>query len=268
VARSGGELKRGLFLGAPGVVCLIALLVLPLANGDFTLDNYTALLSPAYGLYFYDTFRIGLIACAVAMVFAYPVAYRIAMERRARQRRALLGFFIAMMFLSVLARVYSIALTFGPVGLARRIASVLGIAANGYSMAEILVVMGLVHLTLPIATLTLIGSLQNINPRLVEAAQALGSTRWHAHLSVTLPLSAPAAISGFLICFSLCTSAFVIPMVLGGGRVLFVSNLIYNRFSEIADFPGGAAIAVILLVITLLVVSTMTALANRVRKSV
>jgi ABC-type spermidine/putrescine transport system permease subunit I len=73
-------------------------------------------------------------------------------------------------------------------------------------------------------------------------------------LTITLPLSRAGLVSAFLIALTFSISAFVIPMVLGKGRVLFVSNTIYNRFSEIADYPSGAAISVVMLVVSLLVV--------------
>ena len=96
-----------------------------------------------------------------------------------------------------------------------------------------------------------IGTIQNINPRLTEAAQVLGSSRLKSHLTITVPLCVPGLLSAFLISFTLCLSAFVVPMVLGKGKVLFISNLIYARFSEIANYPSGSAVAIIMLVVSL-----------------
>ena len=53
-------------------------------------------------------------------------------------------------------------------------------------------------------------------------------------------------------------SAFVIPMVLGRGRVLFMSNVIYTRFSDIANYPSGAAISLVMLAVALAVVAVIT----------
>ena len=98
------------------------------------------------------------------------------------------------------------------------------------------------------ATLTLLGTIQNVDPRLVDAAQALGAPGWKAHLTITLPLCMRGLLAAFLFAFTFSISAFVIPMILGKGRVLFISNLIYNRFSEIANYPSGAAISIVLFV--------------------
>ena len=64
----------------------------------------------------------------------------------------------------------------------------------------------------------------------------------------------PGLLSAFLISFTLCLSAFVVPMILGKGKILFVSNLIYARFSEIANYPSGSAISIIMLVLSLLII--------------
>jgi ABC-type spermidine/putrescine transport system permease subunit I len=64
-------------------------------------------------------------------------------------------------------------------------------------------------------------------------------------------------MAAFMLCFTFSISAFVIPLVLGKGRVLFVSNLIYSRFGEVGNYPGGAALSIALLGLSLLVVYTL-----------
>ena len=137
----------------------------------------------------------------------------------------------------------------------------LEISTNSRGYIECLVVAGLLHFIIPMAALTLIGTIQNLNPRLVEAAQALGAARWKAHLTVTIPLSARGILSAFLISYTLSISAFVVPMVLGKGKILFVSNLIYSRFSEVANYPSGSAISISLLVISLTIVYVVSRVA-------
>ena len=84
-------------------------------------------------------------------------------------------------------------------------------------------------------------------------------------LTITLPLCAPGLLAAFLFAFTFSISAFVIPMILGKGRVQFISNLIYNRFSEIADYPSGAAISIVLFIVALATVYLMSRAANRGR---
>jgi putative spermidine/putrescine transport system permease protein len=173
-------------------------------------------------------------------------------------RKLSIGFLIGMLFLSTLVRVYALQLTFGPTGYARLISGLLNVSPNGRFYTDLVVTFGLLHYLIPISAITLLGTIQNVNPKLAEAAQVLGASRLKSHFTITLPLCIPGLLSAFLICFTLCLSAFVVPMILGKGKVLFVSNLIYARFSEIANYPSGSAVAIIMLVIALMTIYGVT----------
>jgi ABC-type spermidine/putrescine transport system permease subunit I len=224
------------------------------ANAPFTLANYAELLTPAFAGFFLETMRISLLASLAGLVFAFVLAYWITRRFSARWRAAAVGFFVTLMFLSVLVRTYALELTFGATGPLRPLLQSLHIAVNGRGYIETLVGGGLLHYIVPMATLTLLGTIQNVDPRLVDAAQALGAPAWKAHLTITLPLCVRGLLAAFLFAFTFSISAFVIPMILGKGRVLFISNLVYNRFSEIADYPSGAAISMVLFVVALAIV--------------
>ena len=229
----------------------------------YTWQNYTELLAPAYLRYFGDTFRIGFIASIVALFAGYPIAYRIARARSDRGRRVWLTFLVTLFFLSILVRVYSVALAVGPAGFGRDLSKLLGLGLNNETYIQLSIIVGLLHCLIPMAALSLLAPLQNLNPSLVEAAQALGAPVWKSHVTVTIPLSVRGILSAFMLCFTFCLSAFVIPLVLGKGRVLFVSNLIYSRFGEVGDYPSGAAIAVVLLLLSIAVVYGLTRATSR-----
>src|SRR5215471_15876054 len=224
------------------------------ANAPLTFANYLELLTPAFAGFFFETLRISLLASLAGLVFAFPLAYWITRRLSPRWRAIAVGSFVTLMFLSVLVRTYALELTFGAAGPLRPLLLSLGISPNGRGYIETLVGAGLLHYIVPMATLTLLGTIQNVDPRLVDAAQALGAPAWKAHLTITLPLCMRGLLAAFLFAFTFSISAFVIPMILGKGRVLFISNLIYNRFSEIADYPSGAAISMVLFAVALAVV--------------
>jgi ABC-type spermidine/putrescine transport system permease subunit I len=115
--------------------------------------------------------------------------------------------------------------------------------------------------------LILIGAIQNLNPRLTEAAQSLGASAFKAHLTVTVPLCVKGLVSAFLVSMTLGISAFVIPWILGRGRVLFISNLIYSRFSEVANYPSGAAISIVMMVLSIILIFVMSRLATRLDRT-
>jgi len=267
---------------APVCTVLLGLLVLPVLilvdesfreftpgfigarpHAGYTSENYAALLDPAYRFYFIETFWLGLLTSCLALVCAYPIAYRIARSPIAFERRALVMLLVVMVFLGTLVRVYAVLLALGPAGFGSAIVSILGTTLNGIFYTELTVIAGLLHFTIPIAALALLGSIQGINPRLSDAAQALGANRTISFVTVTLPLSAPGLLSAFMLCYTFCISAFVVPMVLGKGRVQFASNLIYSRFGEVGNYPGGSAISVVMLVLSIGLLYLITRLINR-----
>ena len=218
-----------------------------------TLENYVALLHPVYFEYLTTMLWCASVATATALIMSYPIAYIIARTKVHAVRIATIGLLVGLLFLSALVRVYALELSFGTVGLGRMIAKLMDVSANSRTYAEFLVVIGLMHHSIPLAALLMTGAIQNINPRLVEAGQALGAPLWRAHWSITLPLSMPGILSAFLVCYTINLSAFVVPMILGKGKIAFLSNLIYDRYAEIANFPSGSAISVQLLLVTFVI---------------
>jgi ABC-type spermidine/putrescine transport system permease subunit I len=219
--------------------------------GSFTLNHYTDLFQKGYIGYFFDTFRLSLIATIIGVATGYLIAFVLARMRSGRLRLYCVISLVSLLFLSVNVRVYALALTLRPSGLIRPIIQYFGIAGNNAFLLEGSVIAGLVHYIIPISALTLLGTIQSINPRLSEAAESLGAPRWRAFLEITVPLSVHGIVSALLLGYAISISSFVVPMVLGRGMVLFATNLIYQNFAEVPNFPGGAAIAVILLIASL-----------------
>ena len=232
-------------------------------DAPFTLGNYADLFSGAFADVLVTTFSIGALAAGVSLLLAFPLAYCIVRRFTARWRTVALGVMITLVLSSVLVKTYAVELTFGSVGLTRPLMLALGVPPNGRATIEAVVVAGLVHAIVPVAVLTLIGAVQSVDPRLIEAAQVLGAPAWRAHLSITLPLAGPAVVSSFLVSLTFAISAFVIPMVLGRGRVLFMSNIVYTRFSDIANYPSGAAVSLAMLAVSMAVIAAVSAVRTR-----
>lgn len=271
--------RSGMLLLVPGVAVLLMFIILPLLNvaensfrdstgGEafgnpdkpYTLFNYSELMLPVYLQYTWEMIYISLISTTCGVLLAFPMAYFIARHPAGALRTFCIGFLVGFLFLSGLVRVYSLELTFGAVGLGPPLSKLFGISSHSHTYAAFMVVMGLMHHNIPLSALILIGTIQNVNPRLADAAQALGAPPMMTHVSITMPLSIHGLLSSFLINYMIAISAFVNPMVLGKGKVLFMSNLIYSRFGEAANFPSGAAIAVQLLILAFVMVYAIQAL--------
>lgn len=268
-------LQRALL--APAMIIIAGLLVAPIvlmaiesfrpfvagragSGAGWTLVNYTELLSAAYVHYYWDTFRIGFLVSAAAVTLGAPLAWQAARTRRHGVRVFIFGLLICLLFLSLVARLYAIQMTWGATGPLAFFGALIGIPVTSARYAEVQVMFGLLHFVLPVAALILIGTFQNISPRLEEAAASLGAPRWRVAAGVTLPLAVPGLLSAFLIAFAMCISNFVVPLILGRGVVLFTTNLMYTRFSDVANYPSGAAIGIIMLLLAIAVFYSLSVL--------
>jgi ABC-type spermidine/putrescine transport system permease subunit I len=214
----------------PGSALLVFLLVLPVLyvaeqsfreyipgrvgaaqDRPYTLHNYLELVHPVYLRYLAAMIRIGLISTLAGVALAYPIAYFIARRRAARLRTVALGFLVAFLFLSVLVRVYSLELSFGPVGLGPVLSALLGVSPNSREYAEFLVIIGLMHHNVPLSALLLIGTIQNvatlagltgIRPSLREAAMTLGASERQVFWDITFPLAKTGIVAGCVFAFA------------------------------------------------------------------
>lgn len=261
-------LSMGVLLLAP-LLFLARQSFLPFADGQaadtgWTLGNYRDLLDPAYAFYFYDTFRISALVAVLAIALGAPLAFCCARTRRRGLRRAILLLLVGMLFMSVVARLYAIEVSFARTGPLAWIGPLLGVRGGTPGFAVLMVVFGLLHFSLPPTALLMVGTFQNLNPRLEEAAAMLGASRPRIVLDVVAPLAAPGLTAAALLAFTMTVSNFVVPLVLGRGLVVFVTSLIYVRVSETANYPLGAALAMLMLLIAGFLVYAVSRLMARI----
>lgn len=232
------------------------------AGAGFTLANYAELAREAYLFYAYETFRIGMIVSALSVIAGAPLAYVAVRSPRAAVRKGLLTLMVGLLVMSLIARLYAIEMTWGPNGPLAPVGALTGFAPRSPRYAEVLVAIGLLHFTVPVVALMLVGAFRAQSPRLEEAAASLGASRSEAIATVVLPLAAPAMVSAFLVALAMCISNFVAPLLLGRGVAVFTTNLMYTRFADIGNYPSGAAIGVSMLAASFAVVYGLAALAR------
>ena len=179
---------------APALLIVLAFLVAPIglmaiesfrpfvpgragSGAGWTLTNYTELFNAAYAFYFWDTFRIGFIVSTLAVALGAPVAWHAARTRRHGLRLFIFGLLISLLFLSLIAKLYAIQMTWGATGPLTFFGGLIGVPVSSPRYAEVQVLIGLLHFVLPVAALMLIGTFQNINPQLEQAASSLGAPR-------------------------------------------------------------------------------------------
>jgi spermidine/putrescine transport system permease protein len=188
------------------------------------------------------------IATVLALVISYPLAYWIAF-RGGRWKNLLLLAIIAPFFVTYLIRTLawqSILSDQGFVVQTLRDVHVLG--ADGRLLAtSTAVVAGITYNFLPFMALPLYVSLEQIDERLIEAAQDLYASKAKAFLRVTLPLSLPGVFAGTLLTFIPAAGDFINAQLLGTPKQHMIGNVIQSKFLELIDYPAAAALSFVLM---------------------
>ncbi len=117
------------------------------------------------------------------------------------------------------------------------------------------VLLGIIYGYLPLMVFPILVSLEKLDKSLLEVSNDLGASPARTFLQVTLPLSAPGVITGCMLVFILLMGEFLIPAILGGGKVFFVGNALVDLFLQSRNWPFGSALAVTLVVVMLVTVT-------------
>jgi spermidine/putrescine transport system permease protein len=264
--------RRGLApyaLLTPGTAWLLAFFVVPmfflakmaLSQGLFPLftfswawSNFTDAVS-LYQTQFVRSLQYAGAATVLALLISYPLAYWIAF-RAGRWKNLLLLLVIAPFFVTYLIRTLAwgtILADDGFVVAILRDIHVLG--ADGRLLAtSTAVIAGITYNFLPFMVLPLYVSLEQVDPRLIEAASDLYANRVVSFFRVTLPLSLPGVFAGVLLTFIPAAGDFINAQLLGTPRQYMIGNVIQSQFLSLRNYPTAAALSFILMGAILLLV--------------
>jgi spermidine/putrescine transport system permease protein len=250
---------------APAGVFFVFLLVLPLLvmlvysfgmrapeggyQAAFTFDNYLNL--PARSKAFTNTLLLAPLATALTVLFAYPMAYFLAVKVTPRWRNAMLVLVVAPFWTSQLLRYYAWMMILGSKGIPSWLDWV-GITDVRLLNTPYAVLIGAVYGFLPLMVPPIFVSLEKLDKRLLEASADLGSKPWQSFLQITLPLSLPGVATGSMLVFILLMGDYILPQFLGGGKVYFIGNALVDLFLQSRNWPFGAAVSIALVIIMFL----------------
>lgn len=218
---------------------------------EFTLDNYIRIARPVYLNTFKESFQMALITTVGTLLIGYPFGYFMArMPKRAKSLMMLLV--VIPFWTSALMRMYGWIIIFRSNGLLDKLLMGLGLADSPqkllYSYPAVLV--GMIYSLLPFMILSVYSSTDKMDWGLVEAARDLGATKWEAFFTITMKLTLPGILSGIVLVFIPSMGLFFIADILGGGKVMLVGNLIQNQLQSGRDWPFAAALSVVLMMFT------------------
>jgi putative spermidine/putrescine transport system permease protein len=224
---------------------------------DVTLANYAALFeTPVYLKVMVRTLRLGLIVTLLALVIGYPYAFLMG-RGRPWVRTSLLLAVLLPLLVSVVVRTYGWMMVLGLDGPLNTLLMAIGITTRPvkFLFNETGIVIGLLHVFFPFMVLPLSSVLQKLDPQLVEAARTMGAGYPTVFWRVILPLSVPGIAAGSMLVFTLSVAAYVTPALMGGAGINVMATLVAQQILVLVNWPLGAAVAVTLVLITLLVVA-------------
>jgi spermidine/putrescine transport system permease protein len=218
----------------------------------FTFDQYLNL--PARWTAFKNTMTLAPVGTLLALLIAYPLAYFLAIRVTPKWRMMLLVLVIVPFWTSILIRSYAWIFILGGRGIPALLA-LIGLPDVRLINTPFAVLVGIVYGYLPLMVFPIFVSLERLDKRLLEASADLGATPWRGFLQVTLPLSIPGVATGCMLVFILLMGEFLIPAMLGGGKVFFVGNALVDLFLQSRNWAYGSAVAVALVAVMLLTVT-------------
>jgi len=275
---SGPDNRVTAMLLLPTTLWFLLLLVMPLvviavysvgerapAGGyqpALTLAQYANL--PARLKAFTNTLTLAPLGTLLCLLMAYPLAYFLAVKADRRFKPFLLTLVIVPFWTSFLIRTYAWIFILGGRGIPRLL-EMIGIEDVRLIYTPTAVLIGIVYGYLPLMVFPIYVSLEKLDKTLLEASDDLGANPIKTFLQVTLPLSMPGLVTGSLLVFILLMGEYLIPALLGGGKVFFVGNALVDLFLQSRNWPFGSAVAFALVGIMLVAVALYLTLVGRDR---
>lgn len=218
---------------------------------QFSIESYTKLLDSTYFKVIIKSIRAAFITTILCLAVGYPFAYYIARKPKEIASKLIMMIMIPF-WTNSLMRLNSWLLLFqtsGPINTFLQNVGVLNSPLN-LVYTDFLVMIGMITNMLPFAVLPMYSSIEKLSNSLLEASADLGASKIDTFFRITLPLTFPGIFSSIILVFIPSLGIYTVTDMLGGGKVLYIGNIIKNQFGAIRNWPLGAALAVLLIAIT------------------
>lgn len=221
-------------------------------EAGFTLQNYMDILNPLYLSTFGKSIFMSLATTAICLLIAYPFTYFIAQKTEIK-RTIFMGMVMVPFCVSMIVRLFSWVNLLRSEGIINRVLMQIGVIDEPLKLVynQTGAIIGLVYMLLPFMILPLYSSIEKLDHSLLEAAGDLGAKPVASFLKVTLPLTKPGIFAGCVMVFIPSMGLYFVSDLMGGSKTLVIGNLIKNQFITARNWPLGAAMSVVLMIITL-----------------
>ncbi|MEI4472993.1 ABC transporter permease [Frigidibacter sp. MR17.24] len=219
--------------------------------------------SPAIRTSFWLTFKIAGITTLGCLVLGYVVAYAISNFAR-RLQPLMLALVLLPFWISVLVRSFAWIVLLGRSGIVNGALRDAGLITRPLPLMhnETGVLIAMIHVMLPFAVLPMLTNMRGIPATYTQAARGLGAGEWYAFRHVYFPQTLPGVMSAALLVFVLSLGFYVTPALLGGGRVMMISEYITYQIQEFLNWGLGSALSVVLLLATAAVIAVAARFVN------
>jgi spermidine/putrescine transport system permease protein len=211
-----------------------------------TLEYYGSFFTAAYGIIIMHSLLLAGVTTLICLCIGYPVAYFLALY--AGRWRTILLFLLTLPFwTNFLTQAYAWFFVLEKEGLINTILMKLHVITEPHTLAynRFAVLCVMVYCFLPFMIMPIYSVLQKLDWRLLEASEDLGATRWQTFLHITLPLSHVGIRTGLLLVFIPACGEFVIPMVMGGSRYMYIGSAITHYLLNVRNEQMGAVCTVV-----------------------
>jgi spermidine/putrescine transport system permease protein len=224
----------------------------------YNLKNWHDVLTiPFFRVGYYRTFLYACLATALSVLLAFPLAYTLSFKLSSSTRRLCLLLLITPFFTSYLTRAYSWQVILADNGLVNSALVLLGLQPVHILNTPVATIIGYLTYLLPLVSLLLLASLDNIDRTLIDAAHNLGLGRLGCIFRVVVPTGRVGIVFAATFAFIISFGDFVAPSILGGGNPPTLSILIIDTVKSASDWPSAAAVAGVM-ILTLLAVSLLS----------
>jgi putative spermidine/putrescine transport system permease protein len=220
----------------------------------WVLDNYVRFLLDAFHLrILWTSLELAVSVTAVCLVLGYPLAYGLARTRSARRRALGVTVLLVPLMTSVVVRSYGWMIVLASGGVVNRLLAGLGLVDRPVQLMYTTrgVVIALAEVLLPFMVLSIMPVIQGIDRALEEASESLGGGALATFRHVVLPLSMPGVAAGCILVFVLSVGAFATPRLVGGATTQVITVFIHDQTLNLSNWPFGAAVSWVLLVLVL-----------------
>ncbi|AKI03524.1 ABC-type spermidine/putrescine transport system, permease component I (plasmid) [Hoeflea sp. IMCC20628] len=234
--------------------------VYPTFQPAFQFGNYLQIVSdPQYFNVLARTLKIALFVSLGAALIAFPYAYFLVFKvKSASVRQVLYMAVVAPLWVSYLLRAYTWKTILGTTGILNSFLMSIGILSEPSSVFlynQTAMIVTLIYVFIPFMVMPIYAVLEKIPKSLTEASNDLGVGRVRTFFQVTLPLSIPGIVAGFTMTFCLTFGDFIAPFLVGGPDGLMVANVIASQFGAALNWPLGAALALVMMLIVLTIIT-------------